>query len=178
MQNNMRELYGILNLLDQEKFAGGSQLRHPGLASQHCTGLLQQSQNFAPRTAVTGMCGAALQGRSAILTDCQPLLLFADEEEFLEQYGDERAGMTPDQVRALQVRLRTGTRSVSSMCCLCCVFEACTALRQLGGHGPGPSARYAGSGASAGYCLLEVSCVCANEWPFQQQPAPLATALL
>ena len=26
----------------------------------------------------------------------------ADEAEFLEQFGDERTGMTPDQVRALQ----------------------------------------------------------------------------
>lgn len=28
----------------------------------------------------------------------------ADEEEFLEEFGDESAGMTPEQVKALQVR--------------------------------------------------------------------------
>ncbi|KAL4858846.1 Chromodomain-helicase-DNA-binding protein 6 [Chlorella vulgaris] len=50
VQNNMRELFGLLNLLD------------PGT--------------------------------------------MADESEFLERYGDERTGMTPDQVRALQEVLR------------------------------------------------------------------------
>ena len=28
-----------------------------------------------------------------------------DEEDFLDQFGDERSGMTPDQVRALQREL-------------------------------------------------------------------------
>ncbi|KAL4423047.1 hypothetical protein ABPG77_002081 [Micractinium sp. CCAP 211/92] len=50
VQNNMRELFGILNLLDPQRFG--------------------------------------------------------DEEEFLEEFGDESAGMMPEQVKALQEELR------------------------------------------------------------------------
>ena len=37
---------------------------------------------------------------------CSPA---ADEEEVLEAFGDERTGMTPEQVKALQVQLLQGS---------------------------------------------------------------------
>ena len=44
------------------------------------------------------------------------------EDEFLEQFGDERTGMTPDQVRALQVRV--GSFGASARRRACCAVTA------------------------------------------------------